>query len=397
MLEAAWTEFADLEQTHAGLDLMIAFVRTYRGLADSPHSLVWADRLLPTAERLGDLPSIARGLVGRGISLAASGRSREGIILLRGAHQLALANDLRDDIEMGCRILLAFYEQWGDPAAGLALGREGLEIGRRLGSVTYTFQMVGNTAVCALRVGEWDWATTLLEEWIERETADSLWMEFHIDRALMDAYRGRDTTADIQASERRRAGVTDPQFESYELFARAVTSLASGDLIAAIQQGERAAEITDYFSPLAIPVAARAALWAGDAATARRLLEIPTLARFSGPVLDADRTCIRAGVAALEGKTSDALSLYRDAIRSYRALSLAFDAALAGLDVATVLGPVDRTSPEVADWIATARATLERLGAAPLLARLESALAATDRGTTARTAPVPKASAPAPR
>ncbi len=397
MIEHAWMEFADLEQTQAGVDLMIAFVRTYRGLADSEHSLVWADRLLPTAERLGDLPSIARALVGRGISLAASSRSREGIILLRGAHQLALANDLRDDIEMGCRILLTFYEQWGDPAAGLALGREGLEIGRRLGSVQYSFQMVGNAAICALRVGEWDWASGVLEEWIERETDESRWMEFHIDRALLDAYRGRDTTADIQASERGRAGVTDPQFESYVLFARAVSSLASGDLVAAIQQGERAVEITDYFAPLAIPVAGRAALWAGDAATARRLLEIPRLAQFSGPALDADRTRIRAGIAALEGNTPDALSLYRDAIRSYRALNLEFDAALAGLDVATVLAPVDRTSPEVAEWIATARTTLERLTAAPLLARLQSALASPDAGTSARTASSAKASLPAPR
>jgi hypothetical protein len=222
-------------------------------------------------------------------------------------------------------------------------------------------------------------------------------MEFHIDRALIDAYRGRDTTADIEASEHGRAGVTDPQFESYEQFARAVSSLAAGDLAAAIQQGERAAEITDYFAPLAIPVAGRAALWAGDAATARRLLEIPRLARFSGPVLDADRTCIRAGIAALEGNTSEALSLYRDAVRSYRALSLDFDAALAGLDVATVLGAVDRASPEIAEWIATARTTLERLGAAPLLARLQTALASADAGPAARTAAATKASVPAPR
>ncbi len=396
LLEAAWSELADLEQTQAGVDLMTAFVRAYRGLADNERAMVWIDKLLPIAERLGSLPSVARGLLARGISLTMIGRPREGIILLRGAHQLALMNDLRDDVELGCRILISFYDQWGDPAAGIALGREGLEIGRRLGSTVYSFQMVGNSAICALRVGEWAWATALLEEWIERVTDESLLMEFRVDRALFDAYRGHDTAADIEAAAKARAGATDPQYESYELFARAVSSLASGDLAAAIQHGERAAETTDYFAPLGIPIAARAALWAGDAPTARRLLEIPRLARYSGPALDADRTCIRAGVAALEGDTPEAASLYRDAIRSYRGLGLDFDAALAGLDVAALIRPADRAWPEIADWIETARATLERLGATPLLARLEAASAVTNGSAPSRTAPLPVVPEPTP-
>jgi tetratricopeptide (TPR) repeat protein len=245
--------------------------------------------------------------------------------------------------------------------------------------VVYGFQMIGNSVICALRVGEWDWAMAQLEEWIEREADDSYWMEFRIDRALFDAYRGRDTSADIAFSERVRAGVTDPQFESYELFARAATSLASGDLVAAVEQGARAAEITNYFVPLSIPLAARAAVWAGDAATALGLLETEGLAGFSGPALDADRIGIRAGVAALEGNMVEAVALYRDAIRAYRGLGLAFDAALTGIDVATVLGASERSASEVAEWIDAARATLAALDAKPLVVRLDAALAAPAR------------------
>jgi class 3 adenylate cyclase len=375
LLERAWAEFSDLEETQAGVDLMLGLTFAYRGLADNERALLWLDRLLPVAERLGDLESIARGLQGRGITLALSGRSREGVILLRGSHQLALANDFRD-VEKGCRTLLTFYEQWGDPAAGLALGREGLEIGRKLGSLVYGFQMIGNSAICALRVGEWNWALAQLEDWIEGEADDSYWMEFRIDRALFNAYRGRDTSADIAFSERVRAGVTDPQFESYELFARATTSLASGDLATAMEQSERAATITDYFTPLAIPLAARAAVWARDAAAARRLMETPALARFSGPALDADRTRIRAGVAALDGNIAEAIALFRESMQANRAFGLAFDAALTGIDVATVLGTAERSTAEVAEWIDVARATLEGLDARPLLDRLEAATAA---------------------
>ena len=208
-LELVWAEFSDLEETAAGVALMTTFVRVNRSLADSQQALDWADRLLPIAERVGDLESITDGLIGRGASLALIGRPREGLVLMRGAHQLALSNDLRGP-ETSCRILLAFYEQWGDPVAGLALAREGLEIGRRIGSQTYRFQMVGNGAICALRVGEWDWAAAELEEWLENREENSNWIEFHVDRALLHAHRGLDVTADLETAARLRVGITDP-------------------------------------------------------------------------------------------------------------------------------------------------------------------------------------------
>jgi class 3 adenylate cyclase len=379
MLEAAWAEFSDLEQSQPGVDLMVAFARAYRGLADNEGSLAWTDRFLPIAERLGRLESIASGIQARGIGLSFSGRPREGIILLRGAHQLALTNEI-GRVELGCRTLLTFYEQWGDPAAGLALGREGLEIGQRLGSRGYGFQMVGNTAICALRVGEWDWVATILEEWIERETDDNLGIEFRIDRALLHAHRGLDSSADIEVAARRREGITDPQFESYELWARATASLMAGDTVAAIEQAERSASLTDYFNPLAIPLAARAALWSSDLATARRLLATAALEPFWGPVLEADRTRLRAGIAALEGRSADTLAGFIDALRAYNQLGLAFEEAACAVDLAILVPGVERESPAAASAIASARETLTRLGAAPFLARLDGATVSADQG-----------------
>jgi class 3 adenylate cyclase len=372
ILEAAWAEFGDLEQSQAGVDLMLGFVRAYRGLADNEHALAWSDRLLPIAERLGHLASIASGIQGRGVGYLLSGRPREGIILLRGAHQLALANDI-GRVELGCRVLLTFYEQWGDPAAGVALGREGLQIGERLGSRGYGFQMVGNAAICALRVGEWDWVASTLEEWIERETDDSLGVEFRVDRAILHAHRGLDPSTDIAVAKRRREGITDPQFESYELWAVATASLMAGDTSRAIEYAERSASLTDYFIPIAIPLAARAALWAGDAGAARRALATPGLAAFWGPVLEADRVRIAAGAAALEGRSAEALAGFLDAHRAYGQLGLAFEEAACAVDLAVALPSVERESPIAAAAIASARQVLQRLGAAPFLARLEAA------------------------
>jgi len=375
MLERAWTEYADLEATSTGVDLMVALGRATRGLDDQAAALAWIDRYLPIAERLGLLVPTARGILGRGVTLLVSGRPREGTILLRGAHQLALSHDLAD-VALNCRVLLTFYEQWGEPAAGLALGREGLEIGRRVGSRSYGFQMVGNTAICACRVGEWDWAGALLDEWLSLEVTGSFFAEFFVDRAILRALRGElaEAGADVDEAARLRASITDPQFESYEVFARSWAALAAVDLAGAIAHAERAVTVTGYFAPLALPLGARAALWAGDAATARRLMDKLAEASYWGLALEADRVCLGAGIAALEGRTVDALAGYREALRAYRQLDLAFDEALAGIDMAILLGPSEREAADVAAAIATARETLTRLGAAPFLARLEAAV-----------------------
>jgi class 3 adenylate cyclase len=379
LIERAWEEFSDLEETRGGVELMVAFMRSYRGLANNQRALYWTDRLLPIAERLGDLEAVARGLQGRGISLLVTGRPNEGIILLRGAHQLAAAHDLVE-VELASRVLLTFYEQWGDPAEGLALGREGLDIGRQRGSRAYSFQMVGNSAICAMRVGEWDWVATVLEEWLDLPGEEDLKKEFHVDRALLHAYRGLDPSADIEAAGRALVGVTDPQFDSYVAYARATASLAAGDLKASVEHAERAAATTDYFHPLAFPLAARAAHWGGDAVTAKRLLDTPAMAAFSGPALAADRLRMAAGNAALEGRRPEALAGFLEASRSYHELGLRFDEAAVAVDLAVLLPGIEQESPLAAESIAAARDTLTRLGAAPFLARLEHSLPSTADG-----------------
>jgi tetratricopeptide (TPR) repeat protein len=372
MLDAAWAEFSDLEETPAGVELMVARARAFRGLDEQVAALAWIDRYLPIAERLGLLVPTARGILGRGNTLLVSGRPREGTILLRGAHQLALSHDLAE-VELNCRILLTFYEQWGEPVAGLALGREGLEIGRRVGSRSYGFQMVGNTSICALRVGEWGWAGTLLDEWMSLEVTADQFAEFFVDRAILRALRGElaEAGADIDEAARLRASFTDPQFESYEVYARSWAALAAGDPAGAIAHAERAVAVTGYFAPLALPLGARAALWAGDAGTARRLMETLAEASFWGLAVEADRACLGAGIAALEGRPADALAGYREALRAYRQLGLVFDEALAGIDMSLLLASPERDAPDVAGAIQGARESVTRLGASPFLAILD--------------------------
>lgn len=93
---------------------------------------------------------------------------------------------------------------------------------------------------------------------------------------------------------------------------------------------------------------------------------------------------MRAGLAALEGRWTDALAGYREAVRMYRGLGLAFEEAAAIVDLASLVPPAERAT---AEWEAAqreARETLERLQARPFLARVE-VLAAAPSATTSAT------------
>ena len=74
----------------------------------------------------------------------------------------------------------------------------------------------------------------------------------------------------------------------------------------------------------------------------------------------------------------EALAQFRDALAGYRALSLAFDEALTALDMIELLGADEPEARTAAEWT---RATLTRLGATPLVLRLDAALAQPSGGS----------------
>ncbi len=69
---------------------------------------------------------------------------------------------------------------------------------------------------------------------------------------------------------------------------------------------------------------------------------------------------------------AEALASYREALRAWQGLGLVWDEALCSIDMATVLDASDGEVRAAAD---AGRAILARLGAGPMLERLDSALA----------------------
>ena len=80
---------------------------------------------------------------------------------------------------------------------------------------------------------------------------------------------------------------------------------------------------------------------------------------------------MEAGLAALTGRRSEALEGYRAVRVAWRDLGLAWDEALAGIDMAMVFSA---SQSEVADAAARSREILTRLRARPFLVLLDAAL-----------------------
>jgi hypothetical protein len=137
----------------------------------------------------------------------------------------------------------------------------------------------------------------------------------------------------------------------------------------------------EYLYRAAVP-----ALMARDVADAKDLLgRLEETAGF-GPVFEARLATLRAGIAALEGRTKEALALYREALAGWRATNSVWDEALTGVTMAQLMDPA---LPEVADVIASTRAILEKLQARPYLEKLEAAVSRSGASAGTRTSRQP--------
>jgi len=389
----AWEEFSDLEQTPAGVALMLSLASGYV-TSDDQIAMTWLERLLPVAERLDLLAQTAAALARLSTALFRLNRPREAMVMLRGTHDLAVANGLQD-VDRSTRTALTFYEQFNDPGAGLAMAREGLELAGRRGSASYAFMMVGNAVTSAVRVGEWSWAASLLEEWLENEITGGFYLELYVNRAILLALTGGDPKADLAAAEALLPTMTgDSQYSSYLHWGRAWAAFVAGDLAAARQEAEIAADVTNYFVNISLPLAGRAALWAGDEAGAKEVLVRLDSKVINGQAVALDRATIRAGIAAIDGRRGESVAAYREALRGWRQIGCAFDEAIAVLDMVILLAPTEGEMVEAPTVVETARETLTRIGAAPFLARLQTAESGATTRITAASSAATSATAP---
>jgi class 3 adenylate cyclase/tetratricopeptide (TPR) repeat protein len=371
VLEPAAEEFADLGTDPVFVALLGQLSRAYMMYMDLDRAIQVADRVLAMAERADLVALVADTLVTKGTSLGSLGRGYEGLGVLETGMHLAERHGLAVTVGRA-RLNRGFLLSPGDPREALANDRLGLAEARRLGQRTWSDVFLTNAAFGARWTGEWDWALGELDELLagdlERETRISaLTMTIQI-RAL----RGG-SVAELLAEVERLAGdAVDRQILTGVLGSRAATILVRGELLPAAAAYRRAAAVTPGSTQDYIDLAARAAIRAGDAASAATDLAAIEATGARGPAIDARRAAIQAGLAALEGRRADAMSLYREANRRFRDSGLPLDEGLTAIEMATLLDPAD---PEVRAAVDAGREIFGRLRAQPFLEQLEAVAA----------------------
>jgi len=360
-----------------GVALLAQLARVYFFREQPRRAIEVADRALEAGERLDLAPVVADTLITRGGCLVSLGRSYEGLGTIRAGIALAderglISTALRGRLNLG---VVAY-----DPRTSFEAARAALEIARRFGLRGFVRTLVGNLAAAAVEVGEWDlalheYALALDESTDAMETRYLRWAT-----VSLEAWRGRDVDDEVASLVAWADGLGESGAHDGIAGLRAEVAFGAGDYRSAAADWLAYAPTDILNAPPAYFLAGLSALLAGDRERAIRAIDgldgLPGHARLRA----VDRRMLAAGLAALDGRTQDALREARAVMADYDQLGLPWRRALGSMMLVALVG---RDEADVADLAAFARATFERLGATPFLAQLDALLA---RRTAAPTA-----------
>ncbi len=369
MLTEAADRFADLADDPGVAALNGQLARAYFLTDENAQAVEVADRVLAVAERANLIDLVADTLVTRGSALAGDGRKYEGIGAIEAGQRLAAAHAIFDTVARALNNLSSFLED-DDPRAALEAAREGLALEHRLGR--RSFQVLDNGVTAAYRTGQWDWALAELEPMLSEDIDPVIRLVAIGDMAQLRASRGEVVDrllADAEAIPPRSGDLVKPATIAYS---HAAVGFIGGRFDIGRREALRFGEIFPAGTGEASVLAAHCDILAGDPGLARKDLALLEATPRHGRAIDNDHATILAGIAALEGRTAEAMTVYRQALGVWRDLGLVWDEAMCAIDMATVLDPSD---PEVVAAAETARSTLVGLGATPFVERLDAALA----------------------
>ena len=366
LLEPAAAEFADLREPGvAALHGQLARAIMVQAL-DERAGLAVADRVLEVAEQLELTDVVADALVTKGMGLLNLGRGNEGLGLVTAALELARANKLVD-IEVRALGNLSVTVGTRQIRDGMKLTREMVELDRRMG--VRSGLTIMNATEVARAAGEWDWADELQAELLAGELEG-------VDRVfalaadvVFKAARGELRGGEIEELDRLAAELDDPSALLIAGGVRPEMLLHSGKLREARIVAESLAQTDLLNATLFLNIGGHAALWDGDFESLKRVHAQFEGMGGRGPLVAAQRRALQAGIDALEGRQTDALAGFRQAIREFDDNGAVLDGVYAAIDMAASIGPAE---PEVRTQIDRARATLEGLGARGLLVSLDA-------------------------
>ena len=240
----------------------------------------------------------------------------------------------------------------------------------------YAYYMIGNAGLLAMRIGDWEWALAELQEAVAATDRD------HAARWRLAAIRGlqgHDVDAELRAMADLVADMTELQAQSAVAEVRAEVSYAKGEFEEALDFAQTAYRLVLAPDATSVQTAIRAAGGLRDAEAVTDALRATE--GYPGRVAAAIRREGEATLAGLADRRQESLGGFLDAVHRWQELGLAVEAALAQLNLVTVLGVSEPEARAAADAAST---LFSRLGAQSLLDRLAAAMSggATEGGTT---------------
>ncbi len=361
VLEPAVSDAMALDDHAVAASFSEVLSRAYFRADRMSEAIDWADRTVARGEPLGLDEQVSLALITKGTAMIGLGHRREGLSLLDGVARYAELRGLHYEALRAGNNIAAFSLDL-DPAGALVRAREGLELAHRLGQRAFDLYQLGNACAAAEHTGDWDWFVSVTQEAIDATNDQGSRAYLGACLASVACWRGGDYGAVLADLRGWAAASEDPQVRlQADSVATRIAFLAGR-----YSDGHRSGMLGaggGFESWLEIALAGRCALHGGDAAAAgETLLEMDRGPQ--GGAVEANRTMLRAGIAALEGRTAESITAYRQALARYRELGLRFDVALLGLDMATLLDPDD---PEVRAAAEESLVILRGLEAAPLL------------------------------
>ena len=374
ILEPAAAEFADLWPAPEVLGLSSALAQAYsRRTSRGDDALTLADRVLLVAEHDDLVAVLVPTLLSKGATLALMGRVREGVGVIRAAEDLARQEGLAS-MQLRTIHLRTFWEIESDSAGAVAGMREGMELARRIGDRRAMERFANNIGYSEYQLGHWQAGLDLLEEFYD-DVQDPMQRAAMLGNVLVIRSMRGESLPDGFAEMRRLVGDPPNNLETQFMDALGSQAAARGQWAEARGYWHRLAELDRGNAPVAYYWTARMALWAGDIDGARTDQAAIDETGVHGRVVENRRATIRAGIAAVEGRSGEALLVYRDAIKTWRDLGLGNDEHFTALDMVLLIGG---TNPDVKPYAASAREFFERVGARPFVELLDTAMATAD-------------------
>ena len=368
ILEAAVAAFPETGRDGARAAILANLSRALMRAEEPARAIVAADLALDLAEHLGDERLVADAFNNKGSSLQYLGRRREGAALLRAAVELAHAGGFVA-AELRARNNLA--TGLDDLGEARAFYRSAEELGARLGNRSMTAWARESRRFYDFASAD-DWDAAMIDSGDADVGAESPLDEIrrlYTNLCIVIA-RGQSSDALLARLETLSAQVSDPFARAALHSLLADRALLAGSFEMAVDEAFAAAAAMSSFASTNLSTAIRAAVRGGDLARALEALHGIESDPAVGPIQDAALAAARAGVAALEGRTEEAIGGYREAYARDVAIGWTLNAGRSAVDLVMLVGV---THPAGAEAAAQARSIFGPVEAKAYLDLLDAA------------------------